>query len=627
MTRIALLPLLLAAACAGTPPPDAPPSGLSDPPIRPLMVAAPQPDPVAVVEAAPPTAPSGLVAIARIDNPLRTWGDVTMMFASTPLGGLLMTAGQLGPELFIESSLGPALANIVDLEKPLDVALLDTTASTFVVSLSVAERDVPRLQERFTLREQDGLFRVEGFRMAGQRGETPPLPCALDMGDRQGSARLVCASKKEALSAAPYLTQVVAREPLDVDARLEFPTTLFSTVLAEQRSKPRPDDENSAARVGAQVFGDFMSDVAGMTVDLSRAGQNIDVGLGVRFSSRRSPLALALVPAARPDQPAPEMFFRLPRDAGLAFHSQGASREELTPLRKLLHETLVASVVTDGYDQGKSSELLERMGALFLGGGPFVLAAGMDRAAADKALAAYQSKKNAPKAREAARRSLAGWGVVGIDTPPGPWIAEVKQMLALNEEIDRTHKKPATPSPSKADRERKETSKLVLGRAPATLPAGTLHIEERTKPLTKDAPPAHTTHFYAVPEGERLWIGVGEDSAAVLDHLRIALDPSRSAQTLASEPAMAALRQPGATTGGLLSMAGITGLFASGDTPEALDEAAEDLSGLASLPSRGEIQIPWTVVSEVYPSGAARWGLRVRLSSPLIHDIIARVMR
>ncbi|WP_437617623.1 hypothetical protein [Sorangium sp. So ce1151] len=180
---------------------------------------------------------------------------------------------------------------------------------------------------------------------------------------------------------------------------------------------------------------------------------------------------------------------------------------------------------------------------------------------------------------------------------------------------------------AKAGEAEKEITDPVIVRAPAALPARTLHVELRPRPLTKDAPPAHTSHLYVVPAGQRTWIGFGEDDAAVVERLRVAADPGRDERTLGAAPGVEALRQPGTLAGGLFSLAGWTMLAASGDTPEALDDAANALAGLARLPSRGEISMPFATTSEVPGSGAARLSARVRVPSAGIHDVLALLMR
>lgn len=626
--RAALLPLVLAAACGGTPPPAQPPSGLTAPPTRPLIEQPAQVAAAAEEPLPPPEAPQNLTAVVRVADPQRTWGDATRLLGATPFGMLLMGMAQMGPDMLAEEALGPALANVVDLEQPLDVAVLDTSGDSFVVSLAVREREVPRLHERFVLKEERGLLRVDGVRGAEPEAKKLPMSCAIDPGDRRGSARVVCAPQRDGLEAARYLVQVIAREPIDTDIRLELRAPALAKLLEEENVGLEGGDDDSVSRMGRALGQGFLRDLEGLTLDQRWVGQDIELGLGLRFSGRRSPLTLALVPDAKAAAPPPPSFFRMPRDAGFAFYTRGASRDELAPLRGLLFDALLADSVEDGYDRAKMKPFLDRLAGLILTGGPLVISTGLDRPAAEKALAAYDEKKTAPKVRESARRAIGGWVLIGLEEQPGPWIDGLRELVKLNGEIDKGKRKPAPGSAAaKRDEERKEDTTWVLGRAPASLPSGTLHIELRTKPLKKDAPPAHTGHFYAVPDGGRLWLGSGEDDAAVIARLKAALDPAQGAQTLGAAPEIAPLRQPGSTTGGFLSIYGAAALIASGDTPEALDEASRRIGGLGTLPARGTTPILWTIGSEVLPSGAARWGLRFRMPSAAIQDLITLVTR
>ncbi|WP_438002733.1 hypothetical protein WME89_27665 [Sorangium sp. So ce321] len=647
MKRAVLLPLILTAACAGAS--ASPPGGaaLLAPAARPAdaePARAAQP-----AEARPPAAPKELSSVLRIADVRRTWGNVAQLLAGTPFGMMLLGPGQMAPEMLLEEALGPALAEVVDLGKPIDAAVLGTERPRLVASLSIPEREMPRLQERFVLKELKeqkglrGMLRVEGVRETEPEDRALPRVCALDPGERSGSARLICADDVQDLeAAAPYLVQVVGREPLEADARVEVPGRI---IVEGVESTPDEDDDSHAGNVGVELVDAFAREIEGVSVDLTWVRPDIEVGFGMRFASRRSPLALAVTPAAPRDAATPPAFFRLPRDTAIAFYSQGASRAELTPLREAFFRGIRDDMVDEGYDAPGLDRFMDRLGALAFTGGPFVIGSGGDRAAADKALAAYQGGKGAPRTRtrKAARGALQSWFLVAVEEPAQAWISGVKELIQLGEELDKkTASAPAAGSAApaagatggapkgqaaKAGEEEKEITDPVIVRAPAALPAGTLHVELRSRPLTKDAPPAHTSHLYVVPAGQRTWIGFGEDAAAVVERLRVAADPGRDERTLGAAPGVEALRQPGTLAGGLFSLAGWTMLAASGDTPEALDDAANALAGLARLPSRGEISMPFAMTSEVPGSGAARLSARVRVPSAGIHDVLALLMR
>ncbi|MGK3962269.1 hypothetical protein WMF38_55335 [Sorangium sp. So ce118] len=660
MKRAVLLPLVLTAACAGAP--ASPPGGAAPlpPAARPAdaePARAAQP-----AEARPLAAPRELSSVLRIADVRRTWGNVAQLLVGTPFGMMLLGPGQMAPEMLLEEALGPALAEVVDLGKPIDVAVLGTERPRFVASLSVPEREMRRLQERFVLKETKelkghrGMLRVEGVRAAEPEDRALPGVCALDPGERSGSARLVCAEDVQDLeAAAPYLVQVVGREPLEADARIEVPAQVIVEGL---ESVPDEDDDSHAGKVGLELVDTFIREIEGVSVDLTWVRPDIEVGFGMRFASRRSPLALAVAPAAARDAATPPAFFRLPRDTAIAFYTQGASRAELTPLREAFFRGIRDDMVDEGYDASGLDPFMDRLGTLAFAGGPFVIGSGGDRAAAEKALAAYQGGKGAPRARKAARGALQSWFLVAVEEPAQAWISGVKELIQLGEKLDKKKKasEPAAGSAAPAagsaapaagdaargadatggapkgqaprgDEQDKESTEPVIVRAPAALPAGTLHVELRSRPLTKDAPPAHTSHFYVVPAGQRTWIGFGEDDAAVVERLRVAADPGRDERTIGAAPGVEALRQPGTLAGGLFSLAGWTMLAASGDTPEAIDDAAKALAGLARLPSRGETAMPFAMTSEVLGSGAARLSARVRVPSAGIHDVLALLMR
>ncbi|WP_437967915.1 hypothetical protein WMF04_00840 [Sorangium sp. So ce260] len=635
MRRAALLlPIALAAACAGAPAPQHGPVAPLPPAPRP---AGAQP---ALAAAQPATAPEGLSSVLRIADPRRSWGHFTQFVASTPAGALLLGAGPMGPGLLLEQALGPALADVVDLDKSIDVAWFGITDadSRVVFSLSVVEQEVPRLHDLFVLKEQRGMLRVERARDADPDEEVPPLVCAFEPGERRGNARLLCAQDaKELDAAAPYLVEVVGREPIEADARIEVMEWAIREIMKSEGDTDGDDDRAEA--LGRELGDGFMRDLESMSMDFRWGHAEIDVGFSMRFASRRSPLTLALAPAVAPDAAPPPAFLRLPGDTAIAFYTQGASRAELTPLREAVFQTLRDDMVDDGYDAAALDRFMQRLDTLALTGGPIVMGAGGERAAAERALAAYKGGKGGARSQQAARRALNSWILVALEEPAEAWIPGVKELFLLGEEMDklRASAKAAggagtpggastpggAPEGRASEDENKELTTPVIVRAPAALPAGTLHIELRSKPLTKDAPPAHTTHLYVVPAGQRTWFGIGEDDAAVVARLRAAADTGRDERTLGAAPGLEALRQPGTLAGGLFSLAGFALLAARGDTPEAIEKAAKELADVAALPARGEIAIPLAVSSEVLGSGAARVTARARLPIAAIHDVIA----
>ncbi|WP_438041245.1 hypothetical protein [Sorangium sp. So ce128] len=622
MKRAALLPIALLTACAGAPAPQRAP-------VAPLL-AAPRPAVAApaVAAAQPASAPAELAFVLRIAHPKRTWANAAQLL---PSSALVFTMGSTDPTKMLEPAVGPDLAGIVDLDRPIDVAFLGTTGDHAVASLSVAEQEVPRLADRFVLKEIEehpGLLRVERARDAEPDEEAPPWACAFDPGERRDGARLLCGTDMEDIeAAAAYLVQVVAREPLDADARIELSErTLRQAVEEASAAGDADEDDGRAGALGEELAAGFLRDIERLNVDLTWGRADVEVGLTLRFASRRSPLTLAFVPAAAQDAAPPPAFFRLPADTAVAFHTQGASRAELAPLREAVFKALRDDMIDDGYDEARLDQVLDRLGTLAFTGGPLVVGAGANGAAAEKALAAYQRDKGAPRARKAARLALQGWVLASVEEPAQTWISGVKELLQRGDELDKFKRSAPKDGARKDDEDNQHTTHAIV-RAPASLPAGTLHVELRSRPLTKGAPPAHTTHLYVVPAGQRTWLGISEDDAALVARLRVAVDPGRDEGTLGAAPDMDVLRRRGTLAGGLFSLAGLALLAANGDTPEALDEAAKDLAALAALPARGGVATPLAVTSEVLGSGAARVDVRVRLTHAGIQDAIALLAR
>jgi hypothetical protein len=287
----------------------------------------------------------------------------------------------------------------------------------------------------------------------------------------------------------------------------------------------------------------------------------------------------------------------------------------------------------------------EKVSALFFTGGPMALALGVDRAAAEKALAGFRKDepadepkpKDKPKAkgkddrRAAAFRSLRSWLVAGVEEPFETWSRGITAIVDAGNVLDAkkngTSKAGAaqggsvTAKPGNKDKDR-ETTNIVPAKPAAAAPKGSLHLEIRVRPLVADAPPAHVAHMYVVPDGSRTWIGVGEDEAALLARLALSREGAPE-KTVAGMPELDLARASGASAGGFFTLAGATQFFLDSDRDAALPVAAEKMLGLSTLPSRGETVVPWVLVAEDDARGGSRVRVKARLVVSALADMIA----
>jgi hypothetical protein len=285
---------------------------------------------------------------------------------------------------------------------------------------------------------------------------------------------------------------------------------------------------------------------------------------------------------------------------------------------------------SDGYDPVLLETFNSRVSELFFTGGSYACAYGIDRVAAEKALAAYVKDKKKPALRAAAYRSLRGWSMFAVDEPTDRWAKGIEDIVRVGNELDRKRNggvaiTSSTPVKGRKEEDRTSTI-LVVATVPAVLPKGSFHVEIRSKPLKKDAPPAYTEHLYVVPDGGRTWIGFGEDEAPMLARLRAARE-GLTDQTIGGVPELANTASQGAVAAGFFSFAGGTLLFQNDDRDEMLDDAAIEMGLLAKLPARGEGIIPWQLVSEDGTNGGGRARVKAKFSLPVLADIAVMAKR
>jgi hypothetical protein len=564
-------------------------------------------------------APEGMLASGRIENVRVSWDNVQRLLHRTSVGGI---GADL--ETMVQVLVGADMAGLVDLDRPADVALFDGADERIALSMHLRPGAAARLRKSFALKERGGggLLYVTGDREVGPV-DPATQACAFDVED-EDDPLVACAADEDLLEqAAPYFLRVLARVKSedDISAQLDF---------AKLRPLLDDDDDDAPPKNRAEAEGSALGE--GLIADLGLVGlagswgrNELTAEFSLGFAERRSPLTLAMTGRPRPDAPPPSSFLRLPRDAGLAFYAQGLTAADLDPLRDVAVRALRADMLDEGYDAAKLEDFLGRLASLFLAGSPFALAAGVDRAGAEHALAAWDHDRKTPKTREAAFRSLRGWMVAGIEGDA--WSRGLADIVRLSNELDQLKnggKKPAGGAAVKgSSTDDDEQTEGVIAAAPKDLPKGALHVEMRARPLAKDVRPAHTSHLYVVPDGARTWIGLGEDEAAMIARLKAAIS-GEPARTVAGMPELSDALVQGAMAGGYFTLAGAELLFTDDQRDAHLPAALSTLNQLGALPMRGDTVLPFVVLSEEMPPRGARLRARVRLPVQAIGDIIAR---
>ena len=490
---------------------------------------APRPAPAARIEAAP-RPPEDLTLLVRVNDPEQLMREVVTILPPS----VAAAASVLDPLQLASLLLGRRLGSVIDLAQPMDVVSLGSKSEpTFVVSMAVKQDAESKLGEGLVLREEGGLVHIgkpdDGAADAGRMSA-----CAFTNAAGRAATRLICASDEASLTAsAAYLARNVAAEPLDADARLSLP----GKILREKRDgTTKAIGDAASARLGTELVERFVDEIDRVDVDLRFGGSGLEITLDLRLSERESLLARALVTRTRAAPP-PPAFYRLPGDSIVSLYTTGALAEDLAPLRKVLGDDLERSLVQDGHLPEKTRALRERIESLVLTGGPLVLAAGIagGREGAEKALAALDGARPADEARAGAqaRGALLPWVMFELDEPGETWTQGLRDVVKRGEDVDKT-RKPGSKSSAPVDPDGDHVDVKVGSLDPALkLPKDTLHLEVLLTPRTKGKHAARKGHLFVVPKGASTWLGYSEDVAAIASRLRLSIDDTSQAGTLA----------------------------------------------------------------------------------------------
>jgi hypothetical protein len=608
-------------------------------------VARPAAAPLAIGPAAParppsppppepsPEAPADLALLVRINDGRQLLREIATILPP----GAASAAATLDPGQLLAVLLGRRLGDVVDLGQPLDVTSLGTVSPSFVLSMAVKPEADGRLGEGLVLREEGGLVHItkpdDGYGAAGRFGA-----CAFTPAAGRARTRLVCASDRASLeSAAPYLARTVAAEPLEVDVRVTVP----GRVLRERReSTTKALSDAASARLGDGLVESFLAELERVDVDLRFLGTDLELGVSMHLSARESMLARALVPGSKPAPP-PAAFDRLPADALVALHTNGALPDDIAPLNKAVADNIEATLLRDGYGAAETRALRERFESLLLTGGPLVVGIGVTggRDGAEQALARLVSPAPGPPppppkgtratARRVgdavlelqARKALQPWLLLEVDEPAEKWTRGLRELVRRAEDAERT-RRPGSHASTPRDPDGDHVDLKVGTLDPALkLPKSSLHLEARITPRTKGKRPPRTAHVFVVPKGTATWIGYSEDATAIASRLRLALDDASDVGTLGRTAGASALGGRPALARGLVSLLGLRYLTLERTTTEELQRAALRTSRIAALGVRGAETVSWTATADTSP-GAVGLSVRAQVTRQAAADLV-----
>jgi hypothetical protein len=574
--------------------------------------------------------PDVLQVTVHFAHPKATFDQVSTFLK--PLAAILGKSPDVDLETLIDKAAGAHLGALVDLDKPLDVAMSDFDDDgdpTVVASAILDDADAARpMLEREYVWTTTGLgtARLDLRPDVAAGGDTKPCMIYPAAGK---SSRIVCAETPKALEAmGPYVARTMSKLAGQDDVRVE----VFVKHLAAAKKAVAEGlasggaDQDAGEKLLHEIAGKLPDDVGRVIFEGSFDGKTVDARFTTRFVSAASPLTRALVGLGAPGAP-PAVFERLPHDAFAAWYGRGTSQADVEPLAHLLFDGLRDWVVEDGYTEAAADSAVAPLRKVFFTGHAWAVALGDPADRARTALDAYvDGGKTTPAARAKASTGSRGWFVAGLEEAPDVWI-DAWRAFVRADALRPTHK------PSTKHEAPKENTHFFVTPVPASLqlPAGTLHVEARAtqnpawlaahhgwKTAPGDSYLPHTQHFFVVPDGTRTWIASAEDPALAAAQARAALAGAPAA-TMASRTDIDALRKSPASQGGFLSVAAIASWWASESTDHGLKKAHDSLSGLAGLTNAGMTPVPLSITAAPAAGGAAAGGdVSVRFVFPVM---------
>jgi hypothetical protein len=185
-----------------------------------------------------------------------------------------------------------------------------------------------------------------------------------------------------------------------------------------------------------------------------------------------------------------------------------------------------------------------------------------------------------------------------LDEPGEKWTQGLRDVVKRGEDVDKT-RTPGSKSSTPVDPDGDHVDVKVGAIDPALrLPKDTLHLEVLLTPRTKGKRPNRKGHLFVVPKGATTWLGYSEDVAAIASRLRLSIDDTSEAGTLARSADAAALRSRAALGAGLVSPSAVAYLGARTSTAEGLRAAAKTATRASGPGPRGPETIPWTLAGD-----------------------------
>jgi hypothetical protein len=535
----------------------------------------------------PVTPPADLTMTAVLAHPHASYAAVAALLDGTPIAKRVVNGLAK-----LEALGGPELLGAIDLEAPMFLATAGER--NIVVSVAILPGSEASVRSRLHLDPETDT---------GSGGM--PFTFAL-VKTPAGTSRLLASVDEAGMKHLGPLVTEMAADAGAPDLHLEVRAAgVRDAAIAGARGSHGKHGEGAGSayeqgqEVGEKLVEEVLHDVDVFAVDVSLKG-GATAALGLRFQSATSPFTRWVTGHPGRVGAPPAAFWHLPESTSVAAFSQGSDPKDLEPLRAELFPALGDAIRDDACPE-ELKYVLDRIEALLLTGGPYVVAIGGDEAAAASAVEASQKLAHYEgAARARTRLAIEPWFLAELEEPATRWTSALRELAGADAKF-ASCKKPK-PAEGKAAKPVTEHSTMSLAAIPASahLPKESLHLVNKSVPVKKDGPPASTSHIFVVPEAEHTWIAVGEDETALLARVHDALLGAPESRTLAVREGLELLRAAPVAGGGFGTIEGIQFLGLSAGTSEELAAASVAIEGWRALPSRGTTPIvaTWTATSQ-----------------------------
>jgi hypothetical protein len=612
----------------------------------------------ATYDVSPVPEPQGIAGVVRFKSPAET---IQTAIAAAGLPDAMAEAGTRG---FVEGLLGEALRRQVDVEQFADVVAMNAPVDGVValdsdpkkkdaqaavaIGLTSLEAARAAAEAKAPLLEiSPGMWKVGGK-------ERHEPACAIAVSSGPTPARLVCGPRERDIAAlGPYLTRTITTQappaadmvaelrvkPLEErfgkDLRQFLP---MAPGLAKRElgiGEPRFD---RAIEEGAKGVADELGfivkdlDLVGLKIGLTKQG--VAMTGTMTMSGKSSWLAGTLADTGSRAGPAPELYWRLPKDSDYAFFTQGADPARYTAMMKVLQDLveggLAAVPLGNAADQKALAALLRtplKKGTIT------VQAAGSNPPAAG-------AKPGAPTQFESLLSGVMGWNLIGMSEGPDEVSRWVKDVVAA-------YNRPSIQAFLRKEMGSDASMMPVVRQRPAPpgLGAGSFAVEMTVPNL--DAPSMDpggakprkmsvTVHLLVMADGDSTWIAIGGDKNELVKRLQAVRSSAGGAEQLAGRPGLEALKSGKRVSGGFFTVGMITNSIAStasslmssplgGSAPPEVQGLVEALN---NLPNKG--QTPILLTNTVKVDDGVRSDVTLDLTQGTMQDInalIAAAMR